>query len=210
MPGNEEGRNSPRLVRAPRALSPSVTTVPGRVPAMLLSDNSPMRIRSERAEDVARIRAVNLAAFETPLEADLVDALRARASPFLSLVAEDVDEDAIVGHILFTPVTLDGSGDLRLMGLAPMAVVPSKQRRGVGGVLIRDGIAHCRSLHVDAIVVLGHAGYYPRFGFAPASRFGLRSEYEVPDDVFMAMELREGALQGRNGTIRYHPAFADA
>ena len=169
-----------------------------------------MRIRSERKEDVVHIRAVNLAAFETALEADLVDALRAQASPFLSLVAADGDEAAIVGHILFTPVTLEDSRDLRLMGLAPMAVLPAKQRQGVGSALVREGLAHCRSLHVDAVVVLGHADYYPRFGFAPASRFGIRSEYDVPDDVFMALELREGALQGRNGVIRYHPAFADA
>lgn len=170
--------------------------------------NHSMPIRFERREDTPHIRAVNLAAFETALEANLVEALRARASPFLSLVATD-GEDAIVGHILFTPVTLDGSGDLHLMGLAPMAVLPAKQRQGVGSALVREGIEQCRRSAVDAIVVLGHADYYPRFGFAPASRFGIRSEYDVPDDVFMVLELREGALQGRTGMVHYHPAFAD-
>ena len=168
-----------------------------------------MPIRFERQEDIPHIRSVNLAAFETALEANLVDALRARANPILSLVAEDAGGDAIIGHILFTPVTLDGAGDLRLMGLAPMAVLPAKQRRGVGSALVREGLEQCRRIAVDAVVVLGHAEYYPRFGFAPSSRFGIRSEYDVPDDVFMVLELREGALQGRTGMVHYHPAFAD-
>ena len=96
------------------------------------------------------------------------------------------------------------------MGLAPMAVAPARQRQGVGSALARAGIAACRDLGFGAVIVLGHPEYYPRFGFVPASRFGLRSEYDVPDDVFMAMELKPGALHGRGpGTIRYHPAFGN-
>jgi putative acetyltransferase len=166
-------------------------------------------IRPERADDLARVREVNLSAFETDLEANLVEALRAQARPLVSLVAVSDDaDDIIVGHILFSPVTLSSQPDLPIMGLAPMAVVPTRQRQGIGSDLVRAGIDACRDTGCVAVVVLGHAEYYPRFGFVPASRFELVSEYDVPDDVFMAMELTAGVLRGNAGTIRYHPAFA--
>ena len=164
-----------------------------------------MEIRSQRSADAPSVRAVNLAAFETSTEADLVELLSAQASPLVSLVAEEVG--AIVGHILVSPVTLPGQPDLTIMGLAPMAVVPSCQRRGIGSALVRAGLRDCKQLGFDAIVVLGHAQYYPRFGFQTASRLGLDCEYDVPDDVFMALELRPGILTGKSGTIQYHPAF---
>jgi putative acetyltransferase len=166
-----------------------------------------MVIRSERAGDVAAIRAVNRAAFDTPTEADLVDALREQApAAILSLVADE--GGAIAGHILFSPVTLSGNTDVKIMGLAPMAVRPDAQRRGIGSALVRAGLEHCAQADYDAVVVLGHADYYPRFGFAPASRFAIASEYDVADEVFMALELKPAALAGKSGTIRYHPAFA--
>jgi putative acetyltransferase len=165
-----------------------------------------MIVRSERSGDIAAIRGVNLAAFETAVEADLVDALRMQASPIVSLVADDAG--SIAGHILFSPVTLSGSPDLKIMGLAPMAVVPARQRGGIGSALVSAGLDACMRLGFGAVVVLGHAGYYPRFGFVPASRFGIVSEYDVPDDVFMAIELEPGALKGASGTIRYHSVFA--
>jgi putative acetyltransferase len=164
-------------------------------------------IRAERPGDAAAIRAVNAAAFETPAEANLVDLLRERAAPIVSLVA--TDGASICGHILFSPVTLAGGAGERLMGLAPMAVHPSRQREGIGSALVRAGLDACRRLGSDAVFVLGHAGYYPRFGFTPASRFGLKSEYDVADEVFMALELTPDALRGTGGTVRYHPAFAD-
>jgi putative acetyltransferase len=94
------------------------------------------------------------------------------------------------------------------MGLAPMAVLPAEQRRGVGSALVQAGLDRCRQLPCGAVVVLGHPAYYPRFGFSPASRFGVTCEYDVPDEVFMAMELEPGFLRDKPGTIRYHPAFA--
>jgi putative acetyltransferase len=166
-----------------------------------------MLIREERDADAAQVRAVNIAAFGTPTEADLVDALRLQAMPLISLVAED--NGKVVGHILFSPVKLTSEPGLILMGLAPMAVVPSRQRQGIGSRLVREGLERCRDVDAAAVVVLGHPEYYPRFGFRPAAQWSLRSEYSVPEDAFMVRELREGALNGMSGTIQYHPAFQD-
>lgn len=169
------------------------------------SSGTDARIRAEEARDREAVHRVHAAAFPTPFEADLVDVLRERADPIVSLVAER--DGAVVGHVLFTPVTLAGHPDLALMGLAPMAVRPEHQRSGVGSALVRAGLERCVRGGFDGAVVLGHAEYYPRFGFVPASRFGIDSAYDVPDDVFMARELRPGALQGRGGRIAYHAAF---
>lgn len=171
-----------------------------------------IKIRAERAEDAAAVRRVNELAFGGAEEAALVDALRAAADPHVSLVATDGDE--IVGHIFYSPVSLeseDGTEDSRFaaMGLAPMAVLPEHQRRGVGSALVRAGLDECRRMGLGVVVVLGHPEYYPRFGFRPASRAGLRCEYPVPDDTFMVVELRPGALAGRRGLVKYHPAFAE-
>lgn len=183
-------------------------TIVGKLPAAdkHKKEGRRMQVRLEQPADVAAVHAVNTAAFETSAEADLVDALRAQPEPILSVVADD--GGSIVGHIVFSPVTLMGHGELHIMGLAPMAVLPAQQRRGVGSALVRDGLERCRQLRCHAVVVLGHPEYYPRFGFVPASRFGIRSEYDVPDDVFMAVEFETGVLKGKAGTIRYHPAFA--
>jgi putative acetyltransferase len=166
-----------------------------------------MQIRLENPADVVAIHTINEAAFRTRAEADLVDAIRGQAVPIISLVADD--DGSIAGHILFSPVSLTGHDELKIMGLAPMAVAPAQQRGGIGSALVREGLAHCRALGYDAVVVLGHPEFYPRFGFVPASRFGINSEYDVPDEAFMALELEGSVLEGKTGTIRYHPAFAD-
>lgn len=165
-----------------------------------------MRIRPESEADRAAVRAVNEAAFETATEADLVEALHRKDVSLISLVAE-VD-GRVVGHILFSPVSLAERADLNLMGLAPMAVVPDHQRNGIGSALVRQGLERCKDLGSRAVVVVGHAEYYPRFGFVPADRYALRCEYDVPADVFMVAELETGALNGVSGLIRYDDAFA--
>ncbi len=165
-----------------------------------------MLVRDEQVGDRDAVYVVNASAFETPAEARLVDALRAQAQPVVSLVGEDGGE--VVGHIMFSPVTLSGDPQVLVMGLAPMAVAPERQNEGIGSALVREGLLRCEQLGFAAAVVLGHPEYYPRFGFSPSSRFGIDSEYDVPDEVFMAMELQPGALNGKRGRIKYHAAFS--
>jgi len=166
-----------------------------------------MTIRTESTKDNESVRRVNELAFEQPNEADLVDALRANARPFISLVA--VVDEQVVGHIFFSPVSIESeNGVFTAMGLAPMAVLPEYQNQGIGSQLVREGLKACQRLGHDIVVVLGHANYYPRFGFTPASLKGLRSEYDVPDEVFMVTELVAGALEGRRGLVKYHPEFS--
>ncbi len=164
-------------------------------------------IRTEQRADRDAVHALNVAAFGTPAEADLVDALREQARPVVSLVAQG--QGGVLGHILFSPVTLSGYPGLEIMGLAPMAVLPTRQGQGVGSALVRAGLVQCRQQGFGAVVVLGHAGYYPRFGFAPAAAFGMACEYDVPQDAFMVLELEPGYLRGASGTVRYHPTFGN-
>lgn len=169
-------------------------------------------VRDESEADWPTVRQINELAFERPNEASLVDALRAAAHPHVSLVA--VENGEVVGHIFFSPVSIEPEDAVSTiattamaMGLAPMAVLPRDQNRGIGSQLVREGLEACRRLGCEIVVVLGHPDYYPRFGFVPASRKGLRSEYDVPDEVFMAMELVPGALGGGRGVVKYHPEF---
>lgn len=153
------------------------------------------------------IRRLNELAFGRPGEADVVDALRAAGAHTLSLVAMDADE--LVGHILFSPVEVQSPGaDFRAVGLAPMAVLPDRQRRGIGSLLVSAGLAELQRSGHEAVFVLGHPDYYPRFGFARASAVGIRWEQEAPDDAFLVLELRAGALAGHKGIVRYRAEFA--
>ena len=152
-------------------------------------------VRPERPEDLARIRYVNEQAFGRPAEARLVEALRSGGKVLISLVAEAERDGQIAGHILFSPVHIVGEKQsFAAAGLGPLAVLPALQRRGIGSLLVKCGLEHLRKAGSDriagSVVVLGHPGYYPRFGFVPASRFGIRSEFDVPDEVFMALELQ--------------------
>ena len=165
-----------------------------------------VKVRPETPGDKDGVFKVNAAAFGTEAEARLVDRLHNEADAVISLVAE-LDGN-IVGHILFSPVTLAGNA-VFIQGLAPMAVRPGCQNNGVGSALVHAGLEACKAQGAGAVVVLGHPNYYPRFGFVPASRFGLSSEYEVPDEVFMVLELEPGYLAGINGKVSYHPAFGD-
>jgi putative acetyltransferase len=165
-----------------------------------------MRIRPARPEDRAAVLAVETAAFSTPAEAELVAALLEdpTAVPVVSLLAE-VDGVAI-GHILFTRATVTGEGTAPPASiLAPLAVVPEAQRRGVGQALIEAGIEALGALDVSLVFVLGHMGYYPRAGFHPALRFGLDPPYGIDpavSDAWMVREIRPGTLGSVRGTVR--------
>jgi putative acetyltransferase len=165
-------------------------------------------IRAERPEDSFVIRQVNELAFGTPAEADLVDKLRLACGDALSLVADD---GAIVGHILFTPVVVQESGRHVVgMGLAPMAVRPDRQRQGIGSQLVRRGLDILRERGCPFVVVVGHPEYYPRFGFEPASKHGLVSQWEgMPDAAFMVLVLDVHAMAGVSGVAKYRDEFND-
>lgn len=165
-----------------------------------------LTVRNEAPSDHADIRRINRVTFDGPDEADLVDALRTNCPDALSLVA--TDEGTTVGHILFSPVTLiTEDGESPGVGLAPMSVVPERQREGIGTQLVEAGLHELRSHGVSFVVVLGHPDYYPRFGFTPTAQFGIRSEFPgIPDDVFMILSLESDA-SFKPGTIRYHSAF---
>jgi putative acetyltransferase len=161
-------------------------------------------IRSETPADAAAVRCVNEAAFPTSEEADLVDALRAEGVVLLSLVAERAGE--VVGHILFTRMWVDAaSGAIDAVALAPVAVVPAHQRRGVGSRLIRAGLEMLRDRGERLVILVGHPEYYPRFGFSSAEAGIL--EHPFPPDAFMTLELSPGALDGVRGRVRYARAF---
>ena len=163
--------------------------------------------RPETPSDVPAVRAVELAAFPTEFEADLVDALRADPQVWidgLSIVSEN-DEGRIVGHALFTRCHVD---DAPVLTLAPCAVLPDYQDRGVGSAAIRTGLEAARRLGENLVIVLGHPAYYPRFGFTPASGYGVLATFEAPDEALMALAL-DPARPTPHGVLCFPAAFGD-
>ena len=164
----------------------------------------PWVARVERPGDVEAVHAVNAAAFDTDAEARLVDALRADADAWvdgLSVVVED--EGTVVGHALVTRCRV---GDEPALALAPCAVLPEHQGRGVGSAAITYAIEAACACDENLLLVLGHPTYYPRFGFTPASGLGVRAPFEVPDEAMMALVL-DPSRPVPSGTITYPPAF---
>ena len=165
-------------------------------------------IRLEIPDDIASVHRVNKEAFGDIGEAEIVDKLRNRGVLTLSLVATDGNK--VIGHISLSPVTVAADpSSFQAMSLAPMSVLPHYQRQGIGSQLVRAGLEECRRLGHEIVVVLGHADYYPRFGFIPAKSKGIDCEFEVPDDAWMVLELREGALAGRSGIVKFQPEFSE-
>ena len=167
-----------------------------------------IEIRHETPDDRPAVRQVNERAFGRPAEATLVDMLRSANRALVSLVA--LDQGRVVGHILFSPVTVTEAPErFRAVGLAPISVLPEWQHRGIGSTLVWHGLDACRRQGCDAVVVLGHEKYYPRFGFVKATDFGLQNEYDAIES-FMAMELRGGALKEIRGLVTYASEFRRA
>jgi len=167
-------------------------------------------IRREQPGDEAQIYDVNLRAFGRKAEPEVVDMLRISCPEGVSLVAEAGGK--IVGHILFTPAVIEGDGCcVTGTGLAPLAIVPEYQRHGVGSALVAAGLEAMRQAGQPFVVLVGHPGYYPRFGFVRASQYGIRPEYEeVPDEAFMIIVFDDEKLQGITGVAHERPEFAAA
>jgi putative acetyltransferase len=169
-----------------------------------------VKIRQETAGDHQSITVVNNLGFGQENEGQLILRLRKTKKfiPELSLVAEI--EGRIVGHILFYPIEIKSDGQVfHSLALTPMAVLPEYQKQGIGSQLVREGLRRARKLGFKSVIVLGHAAYYPRFGFEPAGKWGIRPPFEVPDDVFMALELVKDGLKSMQGTVEYPPEFND-
>ena len=165
-------------------------------------------IRQEQARDQDAVRQVNLAAFKGGPEASLVDRLRKTCDDYLAFVA--VEEGEVVGHVLFTPVTIDGR-DGTGVGLAPMAVMPAFQRQGIGSQLVQHGLEHVRQSGCSFVVVLGHPNYYPRFGFERASHYRILSQWDgIPDEALMVVVFDRRALPKAGGVVRYRDEFDEA
>ncbi len=165
-----------------------------------------MSIRRELPADSDKIANIYTKGFDTDAEAKLVNALRESGAPYISLVYEEGND--LIGHILFTLVALEGDDSgARIMGLAPICVLPGDQCRGIGSSLVRAGLDECKSEGYEAVVVLGYTGFYPKFGFVSSVEFGITTTFNVPVEVFMAQELKPGALKDRSGQVKFNQAF---
>jgi putative acetyltransferase len=161
-------------------------------------------IREEGPDDIAAVREVNRCAFGQEQESNIVDALRANGGALLSLVA--IMDDRIVGHIIYSPVSV--SDMVNGAALGPMAVLPEHQRQGIGTRLVEAGNQKIKDAGHPFIIVVGHAEYYPRFGFRRASEYGVKCEWDVPNDVFMVLVLDPAKMQGMSGLARYRHEFS--
>lgn len=163
-----------------------------------------VREESDDPADLVSVRAINEAAFGRSDEANLIDALRAEGVVLTSLLA--IVGDQPVGHILFSRMSVETTaGPVSAVALAPLAVLPAFQRRGIGGQLIRHGLEVLRGRDEKIVIVLGHPDYYPRFGFSSEKARPLESPFAP--EAFMALELTPGALNGICGKVKYAAAF---
>lgn len=166
--------------------------------------------RQETQDDFQEVFELNNKAFGQDNEAKLVNTLRDNPNVFipeLSIVA--AEKNKIIGHILLTKITIkDKNGNLHeSLGLAPMAVLPEFQKNGIGGELIRYGLETAKQLSYQSVIVLGHEHYYPKFGFEPAEKWNIKAPFDVPSNVFMAIELVKGSLENISGAVIYPKEF---
>jgi putative acetyltransferase len=165
---------------------------------------SKIAVREAGDGDLEAVLSVERAAFGTDEEADLVRELMddASAEPALSLLA--VEDDVAVGHVLFTAARLEPESPATVAILAPLAVAPERQGRGIGGLLVRKGLELLGERGVDLVFVLGHPAYYPRHGFRPAGAIGFDAPHPIPEehaDAWMVLELSPESLERFGGTV---------
>lgn len=163
------------------------------------------KVRPETTADHDAVASLLQCAFNSTTELTLVNQLRQQSPQHIALVAEQ--HGNVVGYIMFTPATVQLNTALNIMALAPMAVSNVLQHQGIGSSLVRAGLELCRQQGVQAVVVLGHPAYYPRFGFVPASRFNLKCIWQAPDEAFMLLPLTALTPQPQRHTVQYHPLF---
>jgi len=163
-----------------------------------------IEIREERSDDVVAVGEVNRRAFGQDQESNIVDALRTNGGALLSLVA--TIHDQVIGHVMYSRVSV---GDMvNGAALGPMAVLPEHQRQGIGTRLIDTGNQKIKDAGYPFIIVVGHAEYYPRFGFRPAGKYGIKCEWDVPEEVFMVLMLDAAKMQGVAGLAKYRDEFS--
>jgi len=162
-----------------------------------------IEIREEHPDDVAAVREVNRFAFGQEQESNVVDALRTNGGALLSLVA--TVNGQVAGHIMYSPLTV--AENVHGVALGPMAVVPEYQRHGIGTKLVEAGNRKIKDAGYPFVIVVGHADYYPRFGFRPASKHGIKCEWDVPDKVFMLLVVNEAKMQA-SGLAKYRHEFS--
>ncbi len=163
-----------------------------------------INIRAQKtAEDIAAIHAVNTEAFDRHGETAAFDEFRESRNDIVSLVA--TEDERILGHVLFSPVTLQrANGPASGMGLGQLAVLPEYQRRGIGQLLTRQGLQQVRKTDCPFVIVVGHASYYPRFGFEPGTNHGIRCQWQgIPDDSFMVLFLDDKQRPNLTGTAYF-------
>ena len=168
-----------------------------------------LKIRQESKLDIKEVYKINKLAFEEEGEAKFVELLRNSNTfiPELSLVAT-IDNN-IVGHILFTKIRIVDSNknEFESLALAPMAVKPEFQKRGIGGQLIKTGLDKAKGLNFKSVIVLGHENYYPKFGFEPTKKWKITAPYDVPTSAFMGLELVVDGLREVSGIVQYPKEF---
>jgi putative acetyltransferase len=168
-----------------------------------------IKIKMETLDHIPDIHNVNKMAFGKENEARLVEGIRQSKEfiPELSLIAVNEDE-RVIGHILFSKIYIETEMEvIETIALAPMAVIPNYQNKGIGSMLVNEGLKLCKEMAISNVIVLGHSNFYPKFGFVPASRYGIKPPFNVPDEVFMAIELIHGSLNDKSGTVKYPDAF---
>ena len=170
-----------------------------------------LKIRQESKSDFKEVYKINKLAFEEESEAKLVELLRNSNAfvPELSLVA--IIDNNIIGHILFTKIKIVDSNqnEFESLALAPMAVSPKYQKKGIGGKLINKGLDIATKLNFKSVIVLGHEYYYPKFGFVPTTKWEIKAPYEVPVNAFMGIELVKDGLKNISGIVQYPKEFEE-